>query len=103
MPPVPPEKQNVKQVPTEQQLAARADCARTVSTRWRESLMQDGDLEDYSYFELGGTSVSAARLLVKLSHEFGYVIPLPALYENPSLRQFRNHLRAQLLPGLDAV
>ncbi|WP_327178516.1 phosphopantetheine-binding protein [Streptomyces sp. NBC_01335] len=71
---------------------AGTDVRKTVTDRWLSVLQQDEELEDYTFFELGGTSIAASQLILQLSRDFGQRIPLTALTENPTLRQFRDHL-----------
>ncbi|MFE4857469.1 acyl carrier protein [Streptomyces sp. NPDC056670] len=65
---------------------------KTVTERWLAALEQDEELEDYTFFELGGTSFTASTLILQLSRDFGQRIPLSVLTENPTLGQFRAHL-----------
>lgn len=64
----------------------------TVTERWLTVLEQDEELEDYTFLELGGTSLTANTLILELSRDLGQRIPLSALTENPTLGQFRAHL-----------
>ncbi|MER5521316.1 acyl carrier protein [Streptomyces sp. NPDC002763] len=70
---------------------------RTVTERWLAALEQDEELEDYTFFELGGTSLTASTLILQLSRDFGQRIPLSALMENPTLGQFRAYLVQSLV------
>ncbi|GGV42879.1 acyl carrier protein [Streptomyces spectabilis] len=71
---------------------ALPDVAQTVTARWMAVLQQDEELEDYTFFELGGTSIAASQLILQLGRDFGQRIPLTALTNHPTLRQFRDHL-----------
>ncbi len=72
------------------------DVLKIVTERWLAVLQQDEELEDYTFFELGGTSIAASRLIVELGRDFGRRIPLSALTEHPTLSRFREHLARTL-------
>ena len=58
---------------------------RALSTVWRELLAIDGvDAED-SFFERGGHSLAAARLIARIDSEFGVQLPLRSVFEAPTL------------------
>ncbi|WP_157856168.1 acyl carrier protein [Actinacidiphila yeochonensis] len=69
-----------------------AEARRVVTERWCAILQQGEETEDYTFFELGGTSVVASQLILQLSRELDCRIPLSALFEHPTLREFRDHL-----------
>ncbi|CAK7286901.1 acyl carrier protein [Streptomyces sp. RM1] len=71
---------------------AAADVRRIVTERWMAVLQQDEELEDYTFFELGGTSIAASQLILQLGRDLGQRIPLAALGDHPTLGQFRDHL-----------
>ncbi|MFF4806484.1 phosphopantetheine-binding protein [Streptomyces sp. NPDC001351] len=75
---------------------AASDIRRTVTDRWNAVLQQDEELEDYTFFELGGTSIAASQLILQLSRDFGQRIPLSALTENPTLAKFCDRLEVIL-------
>ena len=74
------------------------DVAHLVTTRWMEALQQDEELEDYTFFELGGTSIAASQLVIQLSRDLGRRVRLAALTSNPTLREFRDHLVQTVTP-----
>ncbi|MEU6259185.1 acyl carrier protein [Streptomyces sp. NPDC047043] len=65
---------------------------RIVTDHWRDTLQLDGDYEDYTFYELGGTSLTAAQLVLALGRELGCRISVQAVADNPTLRQFRAHV-----------
>ncbi|GAB2695059.1 phosphopantetheine-binding protein [Kitasatospora kifunensis] len=83
-------------VPSAAQLAARSSSFRIITDRWCAILQESEEYEDYTFFELGGTSVAASHLVLQLWMEFGFRVPLSALFENPTLRQFRDHMASTL-------
>lgn len=54
---------------------------------WKEVLHRDSVNATSNFFNLGGYSLSAARLLLKIEKHFGKKLPLAALFEAPTIRQ----------------
>jgi non-ribosomal peptide synthetase component F/thioesterase domain-containing protein len=54
---------------------------------WKEVLRRDGIKVTQNFFSLGGYSLSAAKLLLKIEKRFGKKFPLAALFEAPTIRQ----------------
>jgi acyl carrier protein len=51
-----------------------------------------------SFFELGGNSIKAIRILSRVVKEFGLVIPTQKMFEYPTIEHLANHiLNAQWL------
>ncbi|QHC31833.1 acyl carrier protein [Streptomyces sp. HF10] len=69
-----------------------SDVDRIVTGHWRDTLQLDDDYEDYTFYELGGTSLTAAQLVLTLGRELGCRISVQAVADNPTLRQFRAHV-----------
>ncbi|MFJ8493720.1 acyl carrier protein [Streptomyces sp. NPDC094038] len=65
---------------------------RIVTDQWRDILQLDDDYEDYTFYELGGTSLTAAQLVLALGRELGRRISVQAVADNPTLREFRAHV-----------
>jgi amino acid adenylation domain-containing protein len=53
-----------------------------------------------NFFDLGGRSLLAARLFIKIAHKFGKELPLTTLIQAPSVELLANELRAS---GKDAA
>ena len=54
---------------------------------WKEVLRRDSVNATSNFFNLGGYSLTAARLLLKIEKHFGKKLPLAALFEAPTIRQ----------------
>src|SRR5579871_419673 len=54
---------------------------------WKEVLRHDSVNATSNFFNLGGYSLSAAKLLLKIEKQFGKKLPLAALFEAPTIRQ----------------
>jgi len=52
-----------------------------------------------SFFDLGGRSLLAARMFMKISREFGKDLPLSLLFQAPTIEQLANELRSKRKPG----
>jgi len=60
---------------------------------WRE-LLEKPDLDsDSGFFENGGTSLEAVRLVEEVRRRFGAELPAQALFETPTPRALAEHLR----------
>jgi acyl carrier protein len=54
---------------------------------WRELLQVDRVGRHDHFFELGGHSLLLIRLVMKIQERFGAELPLPVLFETPTLQQ----------------
>lgn len=59
--------------------------AAQLRTIWRVVLGFDGGRADQSFFDLGGTSVTGARLLARIDEAFGVRLPLASLFDAPTI------------------
>jgi acyl carrier protein len=63
---------------------AQSEIDQIVLTLWREALgVQDAGPDD-DFFELGGDSLVATRLVARLRERLGIAVPLLAVFENPT-------------------
>src|SRR5690606_16298158 len=75
---------------------------RTIATIWEE-LLGIGDIGvDDSFFDLGGTSLTAARMFALISQRCGRRLPLSTLVNAPTVAQLAAAVRdvAQETPSL---
>jgi acyl carrier protein len=56
----------------------------TVLRLWRECLGVADAGPDDDFFELGGDSLVATRLVARLREELGVAVPLLAVFDNPT-------------------
>ena len=68
---------------------------RTIATVWREVLGPIGLTSDSNFFEVGGDSTRAARVVVRLRENFPSVA-VADLYHTPVLRDFAAHLLSKV-------
>jgi acyl-CoA synthetase (AMP-forming)/AMP-acid ligase II/NAD(P)-dependent dehydrogenase (short-subunit alcohol dehydrogenase family)/acyl carrier protein len=66
---------------------ACSDTERRLETVWKEVLNLPRIVTTESFFELGGDSLAAMRLVNKVREAFGVVCPIRALFENPTVRK----------------
>ncbi len=62
-----------------------SNIARKVEEIWRDVLTVPGGQEDATFFELGGDSVTAVRLVSRLEEELGVWIDVGDMFEDPNL------------------
>ncbi len=67
-----------------------------ISAMWEELLAVEGIIRDANFFELGGDSMTAIRLLRRLREELHPALKLDDVYDCPSISQLSNRVE-QLL------
>jgi acyl carrier protein len=67
-----------------------------ISAMWKELLVLEGINLEANFFELGGDSITAIRLLRRLREELHPAVMLDDVYEFPSISQLSNRVE-QLL------
>lgn len=72
----------------------------TVGTVWREVLGADVD-DDTDFFEAGGHSFAALRIIAVLNDRHRSSIPVKVLFDNPRLADFVAVLDADFVAVLD--
>ena len=80
-------------------LAPRNELERRVWRLWCEVLGFDGFGIDDNFFDLGGHSMLAVRLIGRIRQNLGIQIALPRLFENPTIRTFVPFLEAAEEPA----
>jgi thioesterase domain-containing protein/acyl carrier protein len=70
---------------------------------WQEVLgINRLGVED-NYFELGGSSLMAVRLMAEVWRRFGVKLPLTAILESPTVRAFSRRLNQERNPNSEAL
>jgi acyl carrier protein len=73
----------------------RADDLATVVTKiWQEVLGVEGIGAEDGFFELGGDSLVATRLVARLREELGIAVSLLTIFDNPTLGELIMDLEA---------
>ncbi|MFY2559117.1 amino acid adenylation domain-containing protein [Corallococcus terminator] len=70
---------------------------------WRKELHLDGLGRDENFFDLGGNSLLAARVQVKLTEKLGRDVPLLDLFTFPTVGALARHLTEQRAPASPGV
>lgn len=72
----------------------RPDVERRVRRLWADEfgIDADGIADDASFFDLGGHSITAMRLVNRVREEFGAEYPMLSFYQAPTLRAMTGHL-----------
>ena len=65
---------------------------------WEETLGMRPIGVKTSFFDLGGRSLLAARMFMRISREFGKDLPLSLLFQAPTVEQLANELRSNSKP-----
>ncbi|MEU9760843.1 MupA/Atu3671 family FMN-dependent luciferase-like monooxygenase [Streptomyces sp. NPDC047987] len=75
----------------------RAEVERCVRALWAAefSIDADGIAADASFFDLGGHSITAMRLVNRAREEFGTEYPMVRFYQEPTLRAMTDHMAAE--------
>lgn len=63
---------------------------------WRKLLSADSVSVHTSFFDLGGNSLAASRMLLRIEREFGAGIALTDVYENPTVARLAEVIEATL-------
>jgi acyl carrier protein len=69
-------------------VAPRTHAERAVATIWEEVLKRKAIGLDDDFFELGGDSLLATEIALRIAEELGIDVPLANLFENPVLKDF---------------
>lgn len=93
--PVPTEKERCLQAAF---VEARSDLERTLISLWKELLKLERIGVKDSFFALGGHSILAMQLCLRIKKAFGKRLPLAQVFLHPSVEQ-----QAELLPTLASV
>lgn len=84
--------------------SVRDSVAEELTVIWRELLHLDEGEEidpEESFFEVGGTSLQAVRLMTRIQETFGVEIELPVVYAEGSVGRLAELVEEGLLAGLD--
>lgn len=65
----------------------RADIEQRVAAIWTNLLGVNPIAPDDDFFEIGGSSLLAARVFAQIDKEFGQLLPLSTLFEAPTVRK----------------
>jgi acyl-coenzyme A synthetase/AMP-(fatty) acid ligase/acyl carrier protein len=83
--------------PVAQLLSTSSSVQDRISAMWEELLAMDGINTEANFFELGGDSMTAIRLLRRLREELHPEVKLDDVYEFPSISQLSNRVEQLLV------
>ncbi|MFI6509059.1 phosphopantetheine-binding protein [Streptosporangium sp. NPDC050855] len=72
-----------------------SDIERRVERIWKDVLGVAEFPSDATFFELGGQSVSAVRIIARIEEEIGVTIDMGDLFEDPDLATFVRDVAAR--------
>jgi acyl-coenzyme A synthetase/AMP-(fatty) acid ligase/aryl carrier-like protein len=70
---------------TAEYIAARTPLERELAAIWRESLELERVGIDENFFDIGGHSLSAMRMVVRIRSVLGIDVPIACLFQNPTI------------------
>ena len=73
--------------PVVQEQDELSDVESTLLAIWEDALNTNVSSVDIPFFDLGGHSLSAARIVIRVREKFSVDFPLTAVLENPSIRE----------------
>jgi amino acid adenylation domain-containing protein len=82
--------------------APRTPLEELIAGLWREVLGTGRVALRESFFDLGGHSLTAARLTARLSRDLGLEVPLRDLFENPTVEGLARRIEERLRGGASA-
>jgi phthiocerol/phenolphthiocerol synthesis type-I polyketide synthase E len=66
-----------------------------LSRIWQEMLGLESIGPDQNYFDLGGDSILAVQLFIRIEQEFGVKLPLATLFDTPTIRELAHVLQRE--------
>jgi len=80
-------------VSTAQIVALKSDTSARLTRIWQEMLGVESISPDQNYFDLGGDSILAVQLFVRIEQEFNAKLPLATLFDAPTIRELAEILQ----------
>ncbi|MDI5962314.1 MupA/Atu3671 family FMN-dependent luciferase-like monooxygenase, partial [Streptantibioticus silvisoli] len=74
---------------------AGPDGSAVVRAAWRKALGRDGFGDEEDFFELGGDSIAAIRVVAELNSRLGASLPVSLVYFHPTVAELVTELRSQ--------
>jgi len=71
------------------------DLERALACVWHEILEREGISAEDNFFEIGGNSILATRVISKIFHSFGDKLPVRYLFEFPTIQGFAEKMLAE--------
>ncbi|WP_018802279.1 acyl carrier protein [Salinispora arenicola] len=89
---------------TEATPAVRVGLETTIGEIFADLLGMDGPVDpNRSFFQLGGTSVLAARLAARIGSRYQVRLPLRAVFERPTVREVAALVEAEVRGGIETL
>jgi acyl carrier protein len=68
----------------------------TISAFWERALGVDGLTPEDNFFDLGGDSLVAAKILALIEREYGIEAELRLIFNNPTIEEFVDAVNEEL-------
>ncbi|HVB59225.1 MAG TPA: alpha/beta fold hydrolase [Candidatus Acidoferrales bacterium] len=75
--------------------APESDTTARLTHIWQEMLGIESIGSDQNYFDLGGDSILAVQLFIRIEQEFNVKLPLAALFDAPTIRELAEFLERE--------
>uniref|UniRef100_A0AAU3GVZ8 Amino acid adenylation domain-containing protein n=1 Tax=Streptomyces sp. NBC_01401 TaxID=2903854 RepID=A0AAU3GVZ8_9ACTN len=83
-------------------IAPRTPTEERIASIWRDLLGKEASAQD-SFFDLGGHSILAVRLVSRLQNEFDLDLPMRVAFESPTIAQLAVEIEDRIRAEIDAV
>ena len=71
---------------------ATASLQETLSNYWKETLNIEKAEPDANFFDLGGSSLQAIKMISRFNREHGFKLPISIIYQLPTIRQLAHKI-----------
>lgn len=71
-----------------------ADLERRVAAIWSDVLGEDDIAPDDDFFDLGGSSIAAVRILPRIADELDVQVEIGMIFDHPTPRELADAIRA---------
>ena len=76
-------------------IAPKSDTIARLTRIWQEMLGVESISPDQNYFDLGGDSILAVQLFIRIEQEFNVKLPLATLFDAPTIRELAEVLQPE--------
>jgi acyl carrier protein len=85
------------QAPDDTDAAPATPAQRRIAAIWREVLRVERTGTETSFFELGGTSLNAMEVIIRICDEFQIDLPLQTIFRHPTILALERAVEGRIL------